>query len=279
MFRFSTPVPPRLSIEVAAGDVAVDTSAVAETTVELTPLDDTETTREAIAATIVEQRGDIIAIHVPERFGRLGRSPRIAVRVAAPDESGLVARTASAGVTATGRLGTTRVDSGSGRIDLALVVDSVRVNTGSGDVRIERVERDASVKTGSGDVSIGAVGGEASFTSGSGSLELGSGGRAVVAKSASGDVTIGTAPADVRLTTASGDISIAAVDYGDVRARAASGDIRAAVRRGTAAWLDVNTVTGRVRSGLAASDEPPPDQRRVRLQLSTVSGDIDLVHA
>ena len=88
MFRFSTPVPPRLSIEIPAGDVAVDTSAVDETTVELTPLDDSDTTREAIAATIVEQRGDIIAVHVPERFGRFGRSPRIGVRVAAPAESG-----------------------------------------------------------------------------------------------------------------------------------------------------------------------------------------------
>ena len=110
-------------------------------------------------------------------------------------------------------------------------------------------------------------------------LELGSGGRAVAAKTASGDVTIGTAPADVRLTTASGDISIAAVDEGDVRAKAASGDIRAAVRRGTAAWLDVHTVTGRVRSGLESGGEPQPDQRRVRLQLSTVSGDIDLDRA
>lgn len=276
MFRFSTPVAPRLSIEVPAGDVTVDTASVDDTTVELLALDDSEVTRDAIAATLVEQRGDIVAVHVPERFGRLGRSPRIAVRVVAPDEPGLVVRTGSAGVTATGRFGTTRVDSGSGRIDIAVVVDSARVNTGSGDVRVERVEGDASVRTGSGDVSIGTVGGKASFTSGSGSLELGSGGRAVVAKSASGDVTIGTAPADVRLTTASGDISIATVDEGDVRAKAASGDIRAAVRRGTAAWLDVHTVTGRVRSGLEAGGEPEADQRRVRLQLTTVSGDIDL---
>jgi len=59
-------------------------------------------------------------------------------------------------------------------------------------------------------------------------------------------------------------------------AKAASGDIHAGVRQGTAAWLDVHTVSGRVASSLDATSAPADDDRTVRLHLSTVSGDIDL---
>ncbi|HEU4842247.1 MAG TPA: DUF4097 family beta strand repeat-containing protein [Ilumatobacteraceae bacterium] len=277
MFRFTTPVPPRLSIELRAGTVAVDTAEVAETTVELVPLDDSRSTKEAIGAALVEQHGDDVVVHVPERFGSfVGRAPNIAVRVAAPDDSALRVKTGSAAVTANGRYGTTKVDTGSGDVELGVITDSARVNSGSGDVRIERVDKDVAVKTGSGDVVLGTVAGEISFSSGSGDLELVAGGRALVAKTGSGNVVVGAAPADVRVTTASGDIRIDAIDEGEVRAKAASGDIQAGVRGGAAAWLDVRTVSGRVSSGLDARGEPEPGQRQVRLQLSTVSGDIDL---
>ena len=251
MFRFSTPVPPRLSIEVQAGTVDVDTSTTDETTVELLPLNDSKATIEAIEAATVEQRGESIAVHLPHRIGTLiGRGPRVAVRVAAPDAAALRVKTGSADISARGTLGTTAIDTGSGDIELGVVADSLRVNTGSGDVRVERVDQDASVKTGSGDVVLGTVLGEVAFTSGSGDFELVAGGRALVAKTGSGSITIGTAPADVRVTTASGDTRLDTVEAGEVRVKAASGDVQAGVRAGTTAWLDVHTVSGRIRSGL-----------------------------
>lgn len=277
MFRFSTPVPPRLSLELRAGSIAVDTADAAETTVELVPLDDSRVTSDAIDAAVVEQRGDDVVVHVSERRSSfVGRSPSIAIRVAAPDDSQLRVKTGSADVAASGRYGTTGIETGSGDIDVAVVVDSARINSGSGDVRIERVDKDVTVKTGSGDVVLGTVVGEVSFTSGSGDLELMAGGRALMAKTGSGSVVIGTAPADLRITTASGDTRIDSVDEGEVRVKAASGDVHAGVRGGTAAWLDVHTVSGRVRSGLESSSEPAAGERAVRLLLSTVSGDIEL---
>jgi len=277
VFRFSTPVPPRLSVDLRAGTVAIATAETTETTVELVALDDSRATREAVDSARVEQHGDDVVVHVPERSGvLLGRGPNVAVRVAAPDGSALRVKTGSADLTARGRHGTTAVDTGSGDIDLGTVNDSARVNTGSGDVRIEHVEGDVRIKTGSGDVVLGTVVGEASFTSGSGDLDLVVGGRALVVKTGSGNVSIGTAPADLRITTASGDTRIDAVDGGEVRVKAASGDVQAGIRAGTAAWLDVHTVSGRVASGLDATTEPAVTDRRVRLQLSTVSGDIEL---
>ncbi len=97
-----------------------------------------------------------------------------------------------------------------------------------------------------------------------------------MAKTGSGNIIVGSAPADLRATTASGDIRIDVIAEGEVRAKAVSGDIHAGVQRGTAAWLDVHTVSGRVASGLDATVEPEARERTVRLELSTVSGNIEL---
>jgi len=80
MFRFSTPVPPRLSIETRAGTVEVDTAETDETTVELVALNDAKVTHDAIAGATVEQRGDAVNVHLPERFGSfIGRVPEPAL--------------------------------------------------------------------------------------------------------------------------------------------------------------------------------------------------------
>ncbi len=118
--------------------------------------------------------------------------------------------------------------------------------------------------------------GTASLSSGSGDVLVGGATRGLDAKTASGDITVGAAPPDFKATTASGDIRIDSVVEGEVQAKAASGDIHAGVRNGTAAWLDVHTVSGRVSSQLDAAGEPSDDERRVHLRLTTVSGDIDL---
>jgi DUF4097 and DUF4098 domain-containing protein YvlB len=274
---FQTPTPPRLSVDLRAGSVTIDTSDVAQTTVEILPLNDSSVTLDALGATTVEQRGDDITVHVPSRFGHIGRTPKLAVRISAPNDSRLRLKTGGADVVAVGRFGTSDVSTGSGDLTLGDFSDSLRVNSGSGDVRVESVAKDVVVKTGSGDIDIVDVDGEASLSSGSGDVIVGGATRGLDAKTASGDITVGTAPPDLRATTASGDIRIDLVEAGEVRVKAASGDIHAGVRNGTAAWLDVHTVSGRVSSELdGGGAEPADDERTVRLSLKTVSGDIEL---
>jgi DUF4097 and DUF4098 domain-containing protein YvlB len=277
--HFDTPNPPRLAIDLRAGAITIDTSETTQTVVDVVAMNDAKVTMEAVAATTVEQHGDDIVVNVPHRFIGFGlRSANLAVRVTAPDGTHLGVKTGSADLVATGRFGTTSVDTGSGDVTIGDVSDSVRVNSGSGDVRIRAVDRDATVRTGSGDIDVAAVAGAASFSTGSGDMHLGDGGRALDVKSGSGNVTVGTAPSDVQIVTASGDTRIDAVDQGEVRVRASSGDISTGVRAGTAAWLDVKTVSGRVASGLdSGGGEPAADERTARLQLRTTSGNISLV--
>jgi hypothetical protein len=276
MDTFKTPIPPRLSIDLRAGSVTIETSDVDETTVEILPLNDSSVTLDALGATTVEQHGDDITVHIPGRFGHIGRTPKLAVRISAPHDTRLRLKTGGADVVAIGRFGTSDVSTGSGDLTLGDFSDSLRVSSGSGDVRVESVANDVVVKTGSGDIDIVDVDGAASLSSGSGDLIVGGATRGLDAKTGSGDITVGSAPPALRATTASGDIRIDTVVQGEVRAKAASGDIHAGVRNGTAAWLDVRTVSGRVSSQLDAGGEPTDDERRVNLHLTTVSGDIDL---
>ena len=276
--RFPTPKPPRLRIEFRSGSIVIRTDDVGETTVELRGRRDNDATTQLIADTTIEQRGDEIVVLVPKRSGGIFSRPHdLDLLITAPHLTALAIESGSADITANGDFGTTNIQTGSGDVAVGHVTDSLKLRSGSGDVRVERIDGDADITTGSADVQLGEVGGAASVTTGSGDVRLGSGGTAIDVKTGSGDVTVGEAPAKLSAKTGSGDVSIDSVRHGEIRARTASGDVRAGVRAGTAAWLDVRTISGRVSSNLESSAEPGAGEDRVRLQLETVSGDIDLV--
>ena len=274
--RFPTPNPPRLTVEFRSGSVTVHTEDVDETTVDLRGKRDDEATRRLIAETTIAQRGDEVVVLVPKRKGLLGRSPDLVLAVTAPKLATLAIESASADVTVDGEIASSSIVTGSGDIVVGHVAGSLRMQSGSGDVRAERIDGDADVSTGSGDIQLGTIGGKGSVGSGSGDVRIGSGEGSLDLKTGSGDVEVGTAPERISAKTGSGHVRIDSVGAGEVSARTASGDIRTGVRDGTAAWLDVRTVTGRVRSDLAASAEPGGGEDKVRLQLETVTGDIEV---
>ncbi|CAN5755034.1 hypothetical protein BH20ACT4_BH20ACT4_13830 [soil metagenome] len=277
MTTFPTPSPPRLNIEFGAGSIAISTADVSQTTIHLRPHRDSESARQIVAGTTIEQHGDEILIKVPRHSGRwLGHSNDLVLRVTAPEGTALSVRSGSADITATGDFGATAVTTGSGDVTLEHVLDSARLRAGSGDLRVDVVDRDLDIKIGSGDVEIGAVSGSASVQSGSGDVRVGTGGSALVVKTGSGDVFVGEAPEEISAKTGSGDVRVESIGCGDVKVRAASGDISTGIANGTAVWLDVNTVTGKVRNDLDSTDAPSDSEDRVRLQLETVSGNIDI---
>jgi len=275
--RFPTPTPPRLTIVFRAGEIVVRTEDVDQTTVDLRGFRDDAATDRLIADTTIDQRRDEVRVVVPKRAGLLARSPELSLTVTAPHGTALAIESGSADIAVHGEVGTSSVVTGSGDVVIGHVVGPLRMRSGSGDVRVEQIDGDADVTAGSGDVELEAVGGKASASTGSGDIRIGTAGASLDVKTGSGDVDVGTAPTQVNVTAASGHVRIDSVRSGEIKARTASGDIRTGVRSGSAAWLDVRTVTGRVSSDLAAAAEPAGDEERVRLQLETVTGDIDLV--
>ncbi|WP_433163463.1 DUF4097 family beta strand repeat-containing protein [Kribbella sp. CA-247076] len=188
-----------------------------------------------------------------------------------------------------------RIKTGSGDISARTPLSSARLSTGSGDVRIERVEGDLAINTGSGDVRVGHAAGMVRAGTGSGSITIDEAGDALGLSTGSGDVRVGDAAGPTTVKVGSGDItierirdhSVATSGSGDVRveiadgpsvqAETARGDVQIGVPDGVPTFLDLKTVTGRIRCELERGEKPAEGERALMLRARTVSGDISVV--
>ncbi|HET7326082.1 MAG TPA: DUF4097 family beta strand repeat-containing protein [Nocardioidaceae bacterium] len=277
MHRFDTPNPPTINVEFGAGDVVVDAQDTAETTVELTGGND-QGSQELIAATVIEHRGDTIVVHVPKRgHGLFNRTPDLQLHVTAPHGAALTITSGSADVQARGSFAGSRISTGSGEISVLHLTGSSSLRSGSGEISLDSTEADLDVRSGSGDIRIGSVSAACNIASGSGDVQVQHVAGPAKAQTGSGDISITDAESDVRTQTGSGSVHLGRVHRGEVKAQGASGDVHVGLAAGTAAWLDVHSLTGRVDTDLEAADEPGADEEKVRLRLNTVSGDISVV--
>ena len=231
---FDTPAPIDLYVELGSGDLDLRCDEVAQTTVDILGRNAEDV--------VVEQRGEQIVVLAPSKkmgfMVGLGSSDQLRVSVSLPHGSRLTTKLGSADVTASGRLGDTRV------------------RTGSGAVRLDEVDGDAQLETGSGDVEIAAVHGE---------LRI---------KSGSGDLRVREAGEDVALSTASGDLVVDTMRRGQLAAKNVSGDIQVGIPAGVPVWTDISSVTGSVHSNLQGAGQPAEGQDYVELRAKTVSGDV-----
>ena len=268
MHRFPTERA-RLKVRNPSGDVRVETADVAETTVELVPLNDSDSTREAIEKASVTARGDDVTVELEGGRGwsiTIGNwgfgSAKVSVRITCPTGSELECDTASADVRVAGTLGEARIRTASGDLELDRVEGSLEAKSASGDIRVEHVEGRATVSTVSGDVGVRTA------MSGLG------------VNSVSGDVVLGEVYRDLSVGTVSGDLIVRAAGPGDVGLKAVSGDVVVAMRRGLRVRLDVNSVSGSVGSELDVSDAPSrTDGPEATLRVRTVSGDVRITRA
>ena len=268
MHRFPTERA-RLKVRNPSGDVQVETADVAETTVELVALNDSESTRQAIEKASVTARGDDVAVELEGGRGfsiSIGNwgfgSAKVSVRITCPTGSDLDCDTASADVRVTGTLGDARVRSASGDLKLDRIQGTLEAKSASGDVRVEHVAGPATTSTVSGDLGIRTAM------------------KGLSAASVSGDVVLGEVYGDLTVGTVSGDLVVRAAGPGDVGLKAVSGDVVVAMRRGLRVKLDVNSVSGSVGSELEVSDAPTrSDGPEASLRVRTVSGDVRITRA
>jgi hypothetical protein len=69
------------------------------------------------------------------------------------------------------------------------------------------------------------------------------------------------------------------VARGTVQLETSYGAIDVGVREGTAAWLDVSSVSGQVRNTLTTSEAPEKTEDTVRVRARTKHGNIDIRRA
>ena len=256
MRSFEATGPVSVTVRNASGEVLVTTTDGPTADVDVTPMRDDESSREAAESTRVEYDGGALRIDVPHKSGFLTRDPKVRVEVKVPHGSSLEFTTASADVRAHGRYGDVRGRTASGDVTVGDAA-TVRVETASGDLAIGDVAGDAALKSVSGDIRVATVGG---------TLDAG-----VV----SGDVKVGSAARGASATAVSGDIELDSVTEGDVAIKSVSGDVTVGVRQGSRVHVDVTTVSGDLRSDLPLDDAAPGgDGPMVDIRGRTVSGDL-----
>jgi DUF4097 and DUF4098 domain-containing protein YvlB len=258
MPEFPVSGPISATVRISAGSLRFVAEQRDSVVVDVRPGNSSDAARQAAAETIVEMTADGLIIETPQARGFIvRRSPSVDVTVRLPTDSRIMARTASADVTADGRLGSADVNTASGDLRIEHVAGDLRRHSASGDTHFRRVDGTVNADGASGDVRGGVVVGD--FTS----------------KSASGDVIIEAVGGSVRATSASGDFQLGNVARGQLNIHSASGDVVIGVAEGAGVWMDVSTISGDTRSELNVSDSAPTGSgATLELSIRTVSGDV-----
>jgi DUF4097 and DUF4098 domain-containing protein YvlB len=275
MPTFDTPEPIVATIDIATGHVRIHASDRADTVVQVRPRDESDDADvQAAEQTQVEYANGRLLVKAPKNKIRslFGRPASIDVTVELPSDSRVDAK-AYADFRSAGRIGDSTFD------------------TGVGSIRLDQTGR-LKLRTGAGDISVGRAGGHTDVTTSSGKIWIGEIDGTAVVKTSNGDITVGEVTGDVRLNTANGDITVdralatvaAKTAYGSVRIgevvrgsvvlETGFGELELGVREGTAAWLDVSSQHGSVRSDLDAVDSPEQSDETVEVRARTGFGDI-----
>jgi DUF4097 and DUF4098 domain-containing protein YvlB len=280
MHSFSTPHPVHLRVEVWEGTITVLAEETDTTTVELVPESSGGAAAELIDRATVEQRGDEIVVLLPKSRGGglFRRGADVAATIHVPLTSAVTVQSASADMELVGVLGNVKASTGSGDVRIEHA-QGCSVRTGSGDVSIGTVHGACTVKSGSADVSIELVAGDCDLVTGSGDLLIDTVAGRLNVKSGSGDVLVKTGDGDVDAMAGSGDLTFQRVQHGEFKAKTGSGDIAIGVASGTAAYLDIMTMSGDVSSELDGAEGPSDGDPTVKIRVMSGSGDVVLQRA
>jgi DUF4097 and DUF4098 domain-containing protein YvlB len=160
--------------------------------------------------------------------------------------------------------GKLKVDTGSGKVEIASYDGSLDVDTGSGDVVLGSARGETSVDTGSGDVMVRRLVGNCKVDTGSGDVvvEKVSAGRLYV-DTGSGDVTVRDGSAGrIIADTGSGDVSVLGVELEELEADTGSGDVVVRSSLDQARRISADTGSGdvEIHAGPNASFDVASDQ-------------------
>ena len=279
MPTFDTPQPIALHVDIGVGEIRIAASDRADTVVEVRPADPAKRADVAAAEqTRVDYADGVLHIKGPKgwrhssfRAGGEG----IHVQVDLPAGSAVRGEAGVATLQATGRLGDCRYKSGAGDIRIE-EAGAVSVKSSAGDITVGRAAGHCEIATASGAVRLGSIDGTLVIKNSNGDTEIDDVTGDLRVSAANGTVTVDRAQSTVAVKTANGDIRLGEIVRGAVVAQTAYGRVDVAVRNGVAAWLDLNTAFGKVRSDLDAADRPNPGEDTVELKARTAYGDITI---
>ncbi|SFW90940.1 DUF4097 family beta strand repeat-containing protein [Amycolatopsis australiensis] len=272
---FPTPTPITATLDVSVADVRIVAADRAETSVEVHPADpgDSEDVK-AAARTRVEFTDGELLVKGPKYTTKLwGKGGALHVTIELPAGSRIRATSAMGDFRVTGRLGDSRLKTSVGNIHLDEAA-RLEATTATGDIFVERATGHAEVHTGSGELRIREIDGTAVLKNSNGETRVGEVTGDLRVSTANGDILVDLAHAAVHAKTAAGDIRLGEVVRDAVVLETAVGEIEVGIREGSAAWLELNSLTGSVRNSLTATEGPGGTSETVEVKARTYTGDI-----
>jgi DUF4097 and DUF4098 domain-containing protein YvlB len=143
----------------------------------------------------------------------------------------------------------------------------VQANSSMGDIVIGRIDGPADLGTAMGRIRVGEIGGPASLKTSAGDVSVGEVTADVRLKTAYGDIAVDRALASVHAKTSAGSLRIGEAAAGTIDLETAYGELEIGVPDGVAAYLDVSSGFGTVRSELDSSPAPAEADRRRTVQI------------
>jgi hypothetical protein len=171
-----------------------------------------------------------------------------------------------------------RVDAGYAEVEITGTVDACAVSTSYGDIRVDDTGR-LEVDSQGGTITAGRVAGPAKVSSTYGRIRIREAAAPVELATSSGDITVARATAAVTARSAYGRIAIAEQVRDNASLSGSYGAVTVGVPTGTAAYLDLRSDHGQVRSELGRTTEPQPDTERAAIRARTSYGDITIRRA
>ena len=279
---FETPVQISVRLDLGVADVRLVASERADTVVEVRPSHQSRGSDiKAAEQTRVEYSNGRLTVRMAKdwtRYTPFGPAGSVDVIVELPAGSDVHGASDMGSFEADGRLGECNFRSGMGNVRVDRT-GPLTVSTGMGEIIADHVAGAAELRTGSGQVRIGVIDGAASVRNGNGETRLGDVAGDLRVKAANGDITITTSRASLVAKSANGNVRVGEVMSGAIVLETAAGEVEVGIHEGTAAYLDVKTQAGNVRSSLQASNPPEPSGSTVEVRARTSYGDIVITRA
>jgi DUF4097 and DUF4098 domain-containing protein YvlB len=275
MPTFDTPQPILVTIDLLIGDARIVAGERADTVVQVRPRDPShELDVKAASQVTVDYRDGKLIVKTPKSlqtyFSR--RFGTVEVTVELPAGSHVRGNTSMGEFHCEGELGECYFKTATGDISVHRA-GKIHLSTPAGNVTVDRAAGDTHID-GSGEIRIREIRGTASIKNLNGDSWVGEAVGDISLNSAHGAIYIDRAHADVAARTAFGSIRIGEVSRGKVVMQSALGELEIGIREGTAAWLDVKSSVGRVRSTMEPTDGPEPARQTVEVRGRTHGGDI-----
>jgi DUF4097 and DUF4098 domain-containing protein YvlB len=271
------PISARLALGFVVANIRVTASERTDTQVDVRPVDETSKADVRVfEQTKVEYADGTLEVRAPMRASVMRQTGVIDVTVALPEGSDLRVESGMGEILCEGAVGDCRLKSGYGDIRLDQARTAVLRSAG-GDITVGEVDGRTEINVGNGTVDVRRIGGPATVKNSNGATRIGEVTGDLAVNGANGAITVDRAHAGVTAKTANGSIRIGEVARGAVGLQTAAGTVEIGVRPGTAAWLDLDTTSGRVRNELTAATAPEEADDTVEVRARTHVGDI-VVH-